>query len=148
MRRFSVDPKWKLAVRSVGPDATGTRQIGLSGNPDHARGGSMRGLHARQLPPSSCAPFDTQGCGDDREDCKVTGQRICPDCSAEITVEEGIRAWCERCNWNLGGETTPPAVGHAAKAPRTMSRTPAVRYFCHRACFIFSDPLHQRKEDR
>ena len=45
----------------------------------------------------------------------MTGQRICPDCSAEIPVVEGIRAWCERCNWNLGGETAPPDEGFLAR---------------------------------
>jgi Zn-dependent protease with chaperone function len=45
----------------------------------------------------------------------VIGQRTCPECSAEIPVEEGLRAWCERCNWNLGGETAPADEGFLAR---------------------------------
>jgi heat shock protein HtpX len=41
----------------------------------------------------------------------VSGQKTCPDCSAEIPVEDDVRAWCDRCNWNLGGETTPRDEG-------------------------------------
>jgi Zn-dependent protease with chaperone function len=35
----------------------------------------------------------------------VTGQTNCPNCGAEIPVLAGARAWCERCDWNVGGET-------------------------------------------
>ena len=45
----------------------------------------------------------------------MTGERTCPDCSAEIPAEDGLRAWCERCNWNLGGETPPPEEGFLAR---------------------------------
>jgi Zn-dependent protease with chaperone function len=35
----------------------------------------------------------------------VTGQESCPKCGAQIPVIAGARAWCERCDWNVGGET-------------------------------------------
>jgi hypothetical protein len=47
----------------------------------------------------------------------MSGARTCLDCSAEIPVEDGLRAWCERCNWNVGGETTPPEEGYV-RSPR------------------------------
>lgn len=37
----------------------------------------------------------------------MIGRTICPDCSAEIPVEDGVRTWCERCNWNVGGDIAP-----------------------------------------
>ena len=37
----------------------------------------------------------------------MTGRTTCPDCSAQIPVEDGVRTWCERCNWNVGGDTAP-----------------------------------------
>src|SRR5262249_3002244 len=33
---------------------------------------------------------------------KMVSQRTCPDCGADIPVHEGLRTWCERCNWNVG----------------------------------------------
>jgi hypothetical protein len=36
---------------------------------------------------------------------KVTSQTTCPNCGTEIPVFAGARAWCERCDWNVGGET-------------------------------------------
>ena len=35
----------------------------------------------------------------------MTGQTTCPNCGTEIPVPAGARAWCERCDWNVGGET-------------------------------------------
>jgi Peptidase family M48 len=35
----------------------------------------------------------------------VTSQTNCPNCGTEIPVPAGARAWCERCDWNVGGET-------------------------------------------
>jgi Zn-dependent protease with chaperone function len=35
----------------------------------------------------------------------VAGETNCPNCGAEIPVPAGTRAWCERCDWNVGGET-------------------------------------------
>jgi heat shock protein HtpX len=35
----------------------------------------------------------------------VSGQTTCPNCGTEIPVPAGARAWCERCDWNVGGET-------------------------------------------
>src|SRR5262245_35277537 len=51
----------------------------------------------------------------DCEGCEMTGARTCPDCSAEIPVEDGLREWCQRCNWNLGGERAPPEEGFLAR---------------------------------
>jgi heat shock protein HtpX len=30
--------------------------------------------------------------------------QTCPKCSAEVPVQEGLRAWCERCDWNVAGD--------------------------------------------
>jgi Zn-dependent protease with chaperone function len=35
----------------------------------------------------------------------VTSQTNCPNCGGEIPVLAGARAWCERCDWNVGGQT-------------------------------------------
>ena len=35
----------------------------------------------------------------------MTTQTTCPRCGTEIPVPAGARAWCERCDWNVGGET-------------------------------------------
>jgi len=35
----------------------------------------------------------------------VASQTNCPNCGAQIPVPTGARAWCERCDWNVGGET-------------------------------------------
>jgi Zn-dependent protease with chaperone function len=34
----------------------------------------------------------------------VSEQTTCPNCGTEIPVPAGARAWCERCDWNVGGE--------------------------------------------
>jgi heat shock protein HtpX len=46
---------------------------------------------------------------------QVTGQRTCPNCSAEIPIHEGLRAWCERCNWNVGVEARETDEGFLAR---------------------------------
>jgi Zn-dependent protease with chaperone function len=35
----------------------------------------------------------------------MTVQTTCPNCGTEIPVAAGVRAWCEQCDWNVGGET-------------------------------------------
>jgi len=35
----------------------------------------------------------------------MDSQATCPNCGIEIPVPAGARAWCERCDWNVGGET-------------------------------------------
>ncbi len=41
----------------------------------------------------------------------MNAQTACPQCGAEIPVYEGVRPWCDRCDWNLGGETLDPDEG-------------------------------------
>jgi heat shock protein HtpX len=45
----------------------------------------------------------------------VTGRTTCPDCSAEVPVEKGVRTWCEHCNWNVGGDAAPPEQSFLAR---------------------------------
>ena len=35
----------------------------------------------------------------------MDSQTTCPNCGIAIPVPAGARAWCERCDWNVGGET-------------------------------------------
>src|SRR5215470_5978846 len=48
-------------------------------------------------------------------DPEMVSQKACPDCGAEIPVHEGVRAWCERCDWNIGSETRPVDEGFFAR---------------------------------
>lgn len=43
------------------------------------------------------------------------GQMICPDCTNEITVYDGLRSWCEACGWNLGWEPPPEEESFLAR---------------------------------
>jgi hypothetical protein len=33
----------------------------------------------------------------------TTSQKTCPECGSDVPVHEGVRTWCERCDWNVGG---------------------------------------------
>src|SRR5215471_13976901 len=45
----------------------------------------------------------------------ATSQRTCPDCGAEVPVHEGLRTWCERCDWNVGTDTQLADEGFFAR---------------------------------
>jgi hypothetical protein len=45
----------------------------------------------------------------------VTSQRTCPDCGADVPVHEGVRTWCERCDWNVGSDTPLADEGFFAR---------------------------------
>jgi Zn-dependent protease with chaperone function len=45
----------------------------------------------------------------------VSGHTRCPECNAVIAVHEGVRIWCERCQWNLGAERSPSDEGFLAR---------------------------------
>src|SRR5262249_11948465 len=42
-------------------------------------------------------------------------RKVCPECSAEIAVYEGLRTWCEQCNWNVAGESQRVDEGFLAR---------------------------------
>lgn len=45
----------------------------------------------------------------------MAGQTTCPGCNAEIPVHEGLRTWCDQCNWNVGGDAPPADEGFLAR---------------------------------
>src|SRR5437016_2993390 len=46
---------------------------------------------------------------------EMAGQTTCPGCYAEIPVHEGLRTWCDQCNWNVGGDAPPADEGFLAR---------------------------------
>lgn len=38
-------------------------------------------------------------------------EMACPQCGAQVPVEDGLRNWCEDCGWNVSGELPPPDEG-------------------------------------
>ena len=46
---------------------------------------------------------------------ELIGERTCPNCNAQVPVHEGFRIWCDRCSWNVGGETRLDDEGFLAR---------------------------------
>jgi Zn-dependent protease with chaperone function len=65
---------------------------------------------AKNVPTKTAGGGVSKSFGDHRMD-GGEGTATCPACGGPVPIEQGLRNWCEKCNWNVGGEPTLQGEG-------------------------------------